>query len=190
MTGDQLMKLATEPVAEIVRAIEPAQLDAATPCADFTVRKLLNHLLYWGPSLEGAARKVNVTPPATPEAETDLTEGDWKGKFLAHLEKLTASWSEPAAWEGTAQIGGPTEMPAATIGGMVMGELVVHGWDLARATGQYPVWDQNLLGHLLPEIEGMAPMGRDMGIFGPEVPVPEDAPVLDRILALSGRDPS
>jgi uncharacterized protein (TIGR03086 family) len=190
MSPDQLIELATAPVAEVVRAIDSSQLDAQTPCPGFTVRKLLNHQLYWSPSLEGAARKVTVTPPETPEAETDLTEGDWRGKFLAHLDSLTASWSEPAAWKGTTRMGGPTEMPAETIGGMVLGEVVVHGWDLAKATGHQPTWDQDLLELLLREVRDMAPMGRDMGIFGPEVPVPEDAPLLDRILGLSGRNPS
>jgi uncharacterized protein (TIGR03086 family) len=190
MSQDQLIKLATGPVTEVVRNIRPDQLAAQTPCTEFDVRKLLNHLLFWGPSLQSAARKTTVHPPAAAESETDLAEGDWQGKLLAHLDKLTESWSDPAAWEGMTYMGSDTEMPAALVGGMVLGEVVVHGTDLARATGQRPEWDPELLDYLHREVTATAQMGRDMGIFGPEVTVPEDAPVLDRILALTGRDPA
>jgi uncharacterized protein (TIGR03086 family) len=190
MSQDQLIKHATGPVMAVVRNIGPDHLTAQTPCAEFDVRKLVNHLLFWGPSLEGAARKSTVHPPADAESETDLTDGDWQGKLLAHLARLTESWSDPAAWEGATHMGGPTEMPAALVGGMVMGELVVHGWDLASATGQQVEWNAELLTYVHREVAATAQMGRDMGIFGPEVPVPEDAPLLDRILGLSGRSPS
>ncbi|MBP2321950.1 uncharacterized protein (TIGR03086 family) [Kibdelosporangium banguiense] len=188
MSGDQLIKHATAPVIDVVRGITPDQLGAATPCAQFDVRKLLNHLLYWGPSLEGAARKESVPPPTVPESEVDLP-ADWQPKLVAHLETLTASWSDPAAWEGTTHMGGPTEMPAALVGGMVVGEVIVHATDLARATGQNPEWDDEVLAYVYKDVEAGAQQGRDMGVYGPEVPVPADAPLLDRILGLTGREP-
>jgi uncharacterized protein (TIGR03086 family) len=80
-------------------------------------------------------------------------------------------------------------MPAELIGGMVVGELVVHGWDLAKAVGVVPLWPDDVLAFLHGAAAGMAQQARDMGIFGPEVPVPADAPVLDRIVAITGRDP-
>ncbi|WP_082310627.1 TIGR03086 family metal-binding protein [Nonomuraea sp. SBT364] len=177
-------------VPEIVRRVEPADLGAPTPCAEYDVRKLINHLLFWGPSLEGAARKASVPPPAASEGEVDLTAGDWPAALAAQIERLVAAWSEPAAWEGTTFMGGATELPASMVGGMVAGELVVHGWDLARATGQHPEWDDDLLERLAGEVAKSAEQGRRMGVYGPEVPVPDDAPPLDRVLALTGRDPS
>jgi uncharacterized protein (TIGR03086 family) len=188
MSGDQLFKHATAPVTEVVTRITPEQLGAPTPCAEYDVRKLLNHLLYWGPSLEGAARKQTVPPPATPESEMDIP-GDWQPKLAAQLAVLTESWSDPAAWEGITHMGGPTELPAAMVGGMVTGEIVVHGWDLARATGQELSFDENLLAYVHKEVESGAEWGRDMGVYGPEVPVPADARLLHRILGLTGRDP-
>ncbi|MFD1051798.1 maleylpyruvate isomerase N-terminal domain-containing protein, partial [Kibdelosporangium lantanae] len=71
-TLPQVISQATTPVADMVRGVTPDQLRLPTPCPDFDVRRLLNHLLYWGPSLEGAARKVLVPPPDTPEAEREL----------------------------------------------------------------------------------------------------------------------
>jgi uncharacterized protein (TIGR03086 family) len=189
MSHDHLIKLATGPVMEVVRAIGPDQLSAPTPCGEYDVRKVINHLLYWGPSLDGAARKETVPPPATPEPDTDLT-GNWRPDLLAHLAKLTESWGEPDAWEGVTHMGGPTEMPASLVGGMVVGEVLVHGWDLARGTGQHPEWDEDLLAYVHKEVEANVQWGRDMGVYGPEVPVPADAPLLDRILGLTGRDPA
>ncbi len=189
MSQDQLIKLAVEPVLDVVRAIREDQLDAPTPCTDYTVRRLINHLLYWGPSLEGGARKEIVPPPETPEVEADMTDG-WQDKLLAYFTKLAASWGTPPAWEGTTHMGGPTEMAATLVGGMVVGEVVVHGWDLARATGQSPEWDAGLLAYVHKELEANVQWGRDLGVYGPEVPVPADAPMIDRILGMTGRNPA
>ncbi|ALG15717.1 hypothetical protein AOZ06_52410 [Kibdelosporangium phytohabitans] len=174
---------------DVVNGIKPDQLGAPTPCRDYDVRKLLNHLLYWGPSLEGAARKELVPPPDTPEDETDVPD-DWQDELVANLAKLAAAWSEPAAWDGTTHMGGPTELPAALVGGMVTGEVVIHGTDLARATGQHLEFDADLLEYVHKELVANVEWGRDMGVYGPEVPVPADAPLLDRILGLTGRNPS
>jgi uncharacterized protein (TIGR03086 family) len=184
-----LISQATAPVVDVVRGITPDQLALPTPCTDFDVRKLVNHLLHWGPSLEGAARKVLVPPPATPEAETEPPT-DWQPKLLAHLAKLTESWTDPAAWEGVTHMGGPTELPAALVGGMVVGEVILHGWDLAQATGQKAVWEGEVLTYVHKELVAHVQWGRDMGMYAPEVPVPEDAPLLDRVLGLAGRTPS
>jgi uncharacterized protein (TIGR03086 family) len=190
MADRQLMARAAAPLPEIIRNVTPDQLGAPTPCAEFDVRRLVNHLLFWGPSLEGAARKETVPPPAGAETEVDLGEGDWAAALNAHVERTVTAWSRPAAWEGLTHMGGPMELPAALVGGMVAGEFVVHGWDLARATGQHPRWDDDLLAYLHEEVAKIAEQGREMGIFGPEVTVPPASSTMDRVLALTGRDPS
>jgi uncharacterized protein (TIGR03086 family) len=153
------------------------------------VRKLLNHLLFWGPSLVGAARKESVPPAAGSERDVDLTGGDWAGRLEAQLDGVAAAWSESGAWEGTTWMGGPAELPASMIGGMVLGELVVHGWDLARATGQHPRWDEGVLEFVHQEVLKIAEQGRGMGVYEDPVPVPDTASTLDRILGVTGRDP-
>jgi uncharacterized protein (TIGR03086 family) len=103
-----------------------------TPCRDWSVRQLVDHQLEWGPAPVAAARKEPAPPtPVTVGASADLEP---------HFAALTEAWSDPAAWAGVTRLGGPMELPAAMIGGMVLGEVVVHGWDLARATGQHPRW--------------------------------------------------
>ncbi|GAA0257709.1 TIGR03086 family metal-binding protein [Cryptosporangium japonicum] len=176
-----LITQAVEPTRTVVRTIRDEQLGAPTPCREFDVLALLNHLLQWAPALIGAARKVETAPVEPP--------ADWRRELDARFDELVAGWSTPEAWEGTTRMGGPTDFPAPMIGGMVLTELVVHGWDLARATGQSPTWPDEVLRPLVSEAQGMAEQGRQLGIFGPEVPVPADAPPLMRILGLSGRDP-
>jgi uncharacterized protein (TIGR03086 family) len=185
----QYMALAAAPMTEIIRNIQEDHLGAPTPCAEYDVRRLVNHLLFWGPSLEGAARKELVPPPAAAESDLDLTGGDWAAAVNAHIDRTVNAWNDPGAWEGTTHMGGPTELPASMVGNMVLCEVVVHGWDLARATGQRPTWDDDLLGYLHGKIAEFAEQGRQMGVFGSEV-VPPTSSALDRTLALTGRDPA
>ncbi|MGM1063152.1 TIGR03086 family metal-binding protein [Saccharothrix sp. Mg75] len=189
MSREQLISRAVTTALGVVEGVGPAQLDARTPCAEFDVRALVNHLLFWGPSLEAAGRKELVPPPAGAESDVDLTTGDWAAELSTRWRALADAWAAPGAWEGTTRMGGPHEMPAAVVGGMVLGEVVVHTWDLAQATDQHPVWDEDLLEHVHQGLVPTARMGRDMGIYGPEVPVPDDAPLLHRVLGLTGRKP-
>lgn len=184
-----MMARAAASFVQVVRTVDPDQLGARTPCSGYDVRGLVNHLLFWGPSLEAAARKESVSPPAGAEDDVDLTRGDWAAALEAQVERTMAAWSRPGAWEGTTQLGSPMELPAALIGNMVLGELVVHGWDLARATGQQLVVDDEVGEHLAEEVATTAEQGREMGVYGPEVAVPDTAPPLRRVLGLTGRDP-
>lgn len=184
------LSTAADAMAAIVRTVSPDQLANRTPCAEFDVRALVNHLLFWGPSLEGAGRKEPVPPPAPAESDVDLTAGDWRGDLLAQLDRLASAWAPEQAWQGTTRMGGPTELPASMIGDMTVGELVVHGWDLARATGQRLDLPADLLTYVHEAVAASAEQGRQMGIYGPEVPVPTGAPTLHRVLGLTGRDPA
>jgi uncharacterized protein (TIGR03086 family) len=178
---------AAEAMAAVVRGITPDQLANRTPCAEYDVRALVDHLLQWGPSLAAAGRKEIVPPP---ESGVDLTAGDWQGDLLELLDRMAEAWAPPSAWEGTTRMGGPAELPAAVIGDMIVSELAVHGWDLAVATDQKLVLADDLLTHLYDTVAANAGQGRDLGLFGPEVTVPADAPTLDRALGLTGRDPA
>jgi uncharacterized protein (TIGR03086 family) len=176
MKETTLVGLAVPPTVAVVNAIEPDQFDAPTPCREWTVRQLLDHLEEWAPALAAAGRQLAVSPG--PDG------------LEARYDDLIAAWSEPSAWQGTTRLGGPRELPAAMIGGMVLGEVVIHGWDLAVATGQAVGWDEGLLDFVHREIVATAEFGRGMGVYGPPVPVPETAPPLARALGLTGRDPA
>ncbi|NUT52153.1 MAG: TIGR03086 family protein [Saccharothrix sp.] len=189
MSREKLIDEAVSTALEVAGNIGPDQLGAPTPCAEFDVRKLLNHLLFWGPSLNAAGRKESVPPPAADEADVDLTAGDWAADLAAQLADRVDAWREPSAWTGVTSLGSPHELPAPMIGAMVLAETVVHTWDLAKATGQQPSWDTGLLEFIHADLVQSASTGREMGLFGPEVPVPADAPLIDRIVGLTGRNP-
>jgi uncharacterized protein (TIGR03086 family) len=149
----------------------------------------VNHLLYWGPALEAAARKVE-TPAVTPdgEAEAALARGDWVASLVTQADAFVDAYSAPEAWQGATRMG--VELPASMVGVMVLGEFVLHGWDLARATGRELTLPADVVSAAYDGIATIAEQARGMGVFGPEVPLPASAPLFDRTLALSGRDPA
>lgn len=175
-------------IVQTAHGVEHAQLTAPTPCPKFDVRALLNHVLYWAPVLELAARKEPVPSEHGESREQDLTTGDWPALLAERVGRLVTAWAEPAAWDGMTRILGG-EAPASFAGSITFVEFVVHGWDLARATGQPFHCDDEVAEAVYKVLSGMAERGRAMGAFGPEVPVPESAPALDRALGVSGRDP-
>ncbi|HEU5152943.1 MAG TPA: TIGR03086 family metal-binding protein [Iamia sp.] len=177
---------AAETFTSIVEGIDDDQLAGPTPCPDYDVAGLIGHLLHYGPSLVGAGTRE----PAPPGEARPADPATWRADLLAQTDRLATAWSRPEAWEGETRMVGPDPMPASMIGGIALAELVVHGWDLARATGQAPTWPADLLDHVHQQLVGMAEMGRQMGAFGPEVAVPADAPTLDRLLGVAGRDPA
>ncbi|WP_406274362.1 TIGR03086 family metal-binding protein [Nocardia sp. NBC_00881] len=189
MFESEFIARAAAPTVAIIQNVTADQLGRQTPCTEFDVRRLINHLLFWGPTLEAAARKESVPPLAASEADVDLTDSDWATALESQLDRIVAVWSNPEAWLGLTQMGSPMELPASLIGGMVIGEVVVHGWDLARATGQNPHWDDDLLKYVYEETAKNADQGREMGIYGPAVAMPASSPTLDRLLGLTGRDP-
>ena len=164
-------------------------LTAPTPCAGYDVRGLLNHLLYWGPWLIAAGRREDPPAPAVGEAEAALVTSGWRADLEKQTETLVSVFETPAAWTGTTSLGS-APMPSAVVGAMVLGEFVLHGWDLARALDLPVTWDDEVLLALYSEIARNAEQGRAMGVYGAEVPVPPDAPPLARALGLSGRDPA
>ena len=177
MREHELIALAAPPTLTVVRGIRPDQLTAPTPCAEYDVQGLIDHMLHWAPSLARASRRSDgrAQPGGNP--------------LERQIDQLVAAWSAPEAWQGMTSMGGPQELPARMIGAMATGEVVVHGWDLARATGQPVSWDETLLEFLYDEVAKTAELGREMQAYGAEVPVPRTAPVLDRMLGLTGRDP-
>ena len=108
------------------------------------------------------------------------------------LAELAAAWQDPAAWEGETTAGGVT-FPAAVCGLVALDEVLLHGWDLAAATGQdYAPSDDEaeaVLPVVTPSGDDEADAASREGMFGPPLPVPDGATPFERVLALSGRDP-
>ncbi|MFI5682812.1 TIGR03086 family metal-binding protein [Streptomyces sp. NPDC051636] len=179
----------TRALARLTEGVTDERLSAATPCPDYAVRNLLGHLIGLATAFRDAARKdLGVTTDTSPDtAVPDIGPG-WREELPKVLDELAEAWRDPDAWTGMTRAGG-VDLPGAVAGAVAADELVVHGWDLARATGQEYAPDPAALeasyGFLLAAAEDP---GRG-GIFGPVVPVPDGAPLLDRAVGLSGRDP-
>lgn len=105
----------------------------------------------------------------------------------AQSKALVAAWRDTAAWSGETEVGGVLA-PAPRMAEFALDELVVHGWDLARATAQPYDPAASDLAVLLGMLRD-TPREGIPGLFGPVVDIPAEAPLLHRVLGLTGRDP-
>jgi uncharacterized protein (TIGR03086 family) len=185
MTG-MTSELVRPAAAEFLRVADAvADLSAPTPCAAYDVRGLLEHLLYWGPWLIAAGRREDPPSPA----EGALVTGDWRAALEKQTETLVDVFGTPSAWTGVTALG-TAELPAAVVGAMVLGEFVLHGWDLARAGGQERTCPPAAATAVYETAVAMGEQARSMGVYGPVVEVPAGASPLARALGASGRDPA
>jgi uncharacterized protein (TIGR03086 family) len=189
MTSASFVDLApaADRVTRLLDAVTDDRLEAPTPCADTTVGALLSHLLGLTEAFRAAAAKEPDL--GTPPAVQPPLDPQWRTLLPRQLDALVAAWREPGAVDGMTSAGG-VQMPAAAMAAVALDELVLHGWDLARATGQDYTVDQESAQACLGFVEAAAQPEGVPGLFGPPVPVPGDAPVLDRLVGLSGRDPA
>ena len=176
-------------IATALRDIDGADLTDPTPCADSDLRTLVNHALGTTTALARLAQKESLDPDDPWGSRTDDTAGDWPNRLADRLEATAAAWDDPAAWSGTLDLGGG-DQPASTIGEMTFVEVMVHGWDVARAAGQRPDVTDAVGAELLQAVAGSAELGRQMGAYGAEVEVTSDASDFEKALGVAGRDPS
>ncbi|MEO3766202.1 TIGR03086 family metal-binding protein [Streptomyces sp. B8F3] len=180
----------TTVVALLAAGVPDDRLEDPTPCEGMAVRHLLGHLVGLTAAFRDAGRKdLGPTTGTDPSSgpRPDIGPG-WREELARQLPELAEAWHDPAAWEGDTQAGGIT-LPAAVAGRVALNELLLHGWDLARATGRtYEPDDETL--RVSYELLAATPDGpARAGMFGPVIAVPEDAPLLDQVVGLSGRDP-
>ncbi|HZE41897.1 MAG TPA: TIGR03086 family metal-binding protein [Stackebrandtia sp.] len=167
----------------IVQGITDGRLDDPTPCAEYRVRDLTNHLFHVVMEFQKAARHEEMDFSSTP----DYLEDGWRERFADEAHRLDRAWARPEALEGGTNAMG---FPRETVAMMPVFDLMIHGWDLARATGQDYEPDAALADAVHEMARGIAATGQTMEAFGPPVDVPEDAPTVDRIVGLVGRDPA
>lgn len=180
-------------VAALIDGVREEHLSRPTPCEDYTVGDILDHMMGLTLAFRVAAEKADdPITDAAPEPSAGNLDPQWRGELPKRLDALAGAWRDPAAWQGETKAGG-VALPAEVMGLVAMDELVVHGWDLARATGQTYSLDAATADAVLVFLEQSAEEtgGKGTpGMFGPVVPVPTDAPALDRAVGLSGRDPA
>ena len=188
-TAITLMPAALERFGERVHAVPAAGWDAPTPCTDWTVRDLVNHVTgeqLWAPHLLRGE---------TMEQVGDRYDGDVLGA------EPTAAWDTAAAaartaWENVAGDGheglrvhtSMGQIPVEDYAEQMHIDLVVHGWDLAKGAGLLADVPGDHARHALTYVEPRAELFSGSGVFGPPMRLDTDDPA-ERLLALLGRDP-
>ncbi|GAA3585691.1 TIGR03086 family metal-binding protein [Nonomuraea rosea] len=185
------LESAAHEVVRLLDGVTEDRLDDPTPCADTPVAALLDHLMGLSLAFTWAARKT--TPPGGGPGTTAAAQLDpqWRTLLPQRLDELVESWRDPKAWEGTTEAGGVT-MPAGQMAVVALDELVLHGWDLARATGQpftCSLADTAAVLEFTSAAARPEQAAQREGLFGPAVEVADDAPPFDRALGFAGRDP-
>jgi uncharacterized protein (TIGR03086 family) len=179
---------ATGMLAQVVADIGDDQLGAPTPCRGSSVADLLDHVD--GLCLAFTAAAAKEASGQGPSADGARLAANWRARIPARLAQLAGAWQDDAAWSGMTTAGG-LDMPGEVAACVAVNEVVVHGWDIAVATGHDYACDGDLVQAAFTFVQSAVAQNPDgsPGLFGPPVAVPEGAPALDKLIAATGRDP-
>lgn len=164
-----------------VAGVAVGDWQSPSPVAGWTARDVVGHLIEWSRSL--LASGAGVEFPAVPSVTTDPA-----GAWAEHAAAVQALVDDP----GDRELSNPHtgEVPLAeAIDQFYTSDVLMHTWDLARATGQDDRLEEADCAALLAGMEPLEEVLRDSGQYGDRVPVPDDAPVQERLLGFIGRDP-
>jgi uncharacterized protein (TIGR03086 family) len=187
-----------------IAAVRPDQMDLPTPCDEFDVRTLLGHLTGVLLRVAHVGRGGSVLDSPEP---SDVADDGWADAWTAAAHEVQAVWSDESLLGATFELPWAT-LPGAGLLAMYTSEVTVHTWDLARATGQDPEWDDavveaslELMASILPAAEARRKAYEDAAAQMPEeqrgfsppfadaVELPASAPAIDRLVAWTGRHP-
>lgn len=184
---DQLSEAAEE-ADRLVAAVRPGEWGAPTPCADWDVRALVGHLTGGNRHL-AAALRGGAAGDARNARNAEGDDGDAAAAHRASVDDLLAAARAPGALERTVSIPFGT-VPAALALHLRLTEFLVHGWDVARATGRPPRFPEPVVEQELAfGRAALAQLPPERRPFAPSQPVRDDAPAIDRLAALLGRRP-
>lgn len=175
-----VLRTAFDRLRALAGEVAPDDLGRPTPCADWDVRALLDHVV------AGQSGLVAVLAGEAP----DWSDGDRLGDDPAAavdraLDAALDAFSQPGATDATSE-----KLPGLRIVDFAAADAVVHGWDLATALGRPLDLPDDAVRAVHDRWSGgAAETGRRYGAFGPEVPVAESRPLVDRLVGVLGRDP-
>lgn len=173
---------AADLTGQVIDAITDEQWSRPTPCADWTVRDLVEHIVAGNDAFTAALTERPTAPGPSAQRSGDLVLD-----YGRSVRALVEAFGQPGVLETVVSV------PFGTVPGTIalhlrITELLVHGWDLARATGQAVTFPQDLaeqeLAFTRPALADIPP-GRSP--FAPPEPVADDAPAIDRLAACLGR---
>jgi uncharacterized protein (TIGR03086 family) len=193
--SSEMAAAATE-AAKVVSGVPEGTLDAPTPCGDWDLRTLLNHTILW--TSYSAERRAHGESVAEDLMTKDFTaEPGFRADYARQIDRAVRAWSDPKAWAGELGVMGDAT-PAADVGAMLIMEMALHGWDVAKATGQEYHADDAMAEALLDTVQAQAELFRKYQGFADAIEAPAGATAtatatasaFDRALRLSGRDPN
>ena len=157
--------------------------DAPSPVAGWRARDVVDHLVSW---LPGFLSADGVELPSGPSADTDPVAA-WRH----HAGAVQALLDDPATATRTFRERHVGDLPLdQVVDQFYTTDVFLHSWDLARASGQPVALDEAECATLLAGMEPLDDLLRSSGQYGPKVPVPGDAPAVDRLVGFIGRDPA
>ena len=179
-------------LADLVANVKDDALDRPTPCPAYKLGDLIEHVGGMALAFAAAGRKErNAYTEMAGAGDASRLGDDWRERIPRDLTALAQVWAEPEAWAGMTRIAGD-DSPAAVVGLVLADELAVHGWDVARASGQAYACEPDILDAALRFLQMFAspdaPAGPEVA-FGPARVLLDEAPLLDRVVGLAGRDP-
>lgn len=178
---------ATSRLATLVSALGDDDLARPTPCDASSVGDLLDHLDSFCTAFIAAATKTPID--RAPTADGTRLGDDWRTRIPDRLAELAAAWRQPDAWRGTTRAGG-VDLPGDVCGVVALDEVLIHGWDIARATGNPWAMPDDEVAAALGWVREVAADGAGTpGLFGPAVAVGDAALLAEQLLGLTGRDP-
>ena len=181
------MAAAAAEAAKVVNGVPEGTLDAPTPCRDWDLRTLLNHTILW--TSYSAERRAHGESVAEDLMTKDFTaEPGFRDDYARQIDRAVQAWADQKAWAGEIGVMGDAT-PAADVGAMLIMEMVLHGWDVAKATGQEYNADDAVAEAVLDTVTAQAELFRKYQGFADAIEAPADATAFDRALRLSGRDP-
>lgn len=167
---------------DVAQELEGSDWDAPAPPDGWVARDVVGHMLAWMPGLlSGAGIELDPSPSV---------EDDPAGAWESLADQLQGLLDDPARARVEADFGPAGTLTVESAIGMIMlGDVLVHTWDLARAAGLDAGLDEGIAAEMLAGMEPMDDALRSSGHYGPRVPVPDDADVVTRLVAFTGRDP-
>ena len=167
-----------------VREVPAGAWERPAPCEGWVARDVVRHLVEWVPGFFQNLAGLDLDLDDAPSVDDDPVAA-----WTALDGALRAALDDPAVAGRTFEMQGDEQTVESAIGSFVLGDVVIHTWDLARATGLDETLDPDEVHAML---EGMLPMDealRRSGHYGPKVEVPADADEQTRLLAFTGRRP-
>ena len=189
MSGPQdivvLHRQALESTRRFVAGVNATQWSAPTPCAGWDARALLNHVVagnLWAAELAGGKTIADVGD----RLDGDLLGHDPLAAYESSAETAGDAFAAPGTLDAPCAVSyGP--VPGSVYAGHRFIDVLIHGWDLATATGQDATLDPTLVAACWTVIEPQADLLKASGMFGVELGVSPDAGAQTRLLAALGR---